>query len=492
MNKKLRSILITVCVGFVALISLAVVMHVLENMETEEGTVTTKQITDYTVGNVVSVKVELGNGEYYYITEDAGVTVTNGVVQYKVTFNGIYTDLEYDASLSKQVVSCACQLKATRDLGAKGSDELDYYGLSTPTSTVTILLDDERESKLYIGNSSSGGTGYYCMLDGDDHVYVVNASYGETLIKTPNEMRVKKFVLPTSVENVSTVEWKYGNYDYIRIYKDLEISVFNPYLNYYIDSPWSMSLPVNGDDLNYLFENMISLSVFEYITPKTDGSQVNLEEYGLDDPWGYFKITCGDGTVYEFSFGNYSDDIEYYCYMRDHSTEQIYTVPFSKATYFADFTPINMTSPYIISANLDDIASLVAEYDGRVSDFVHKRVSNGTDEDGSPLYTNSYTLEGMTYDGEYMGLLYRNAIGIKVQNQYKGTAHEETPMLTLTFTPFDVDVEPKVISFYKINDDFCVAEIDGHKDLMVSVKDVQDYIDAIEKVKNGQKPDYKF
>lgn len=492
MNKKIKSILITLFVGLVALISLAVVMNVLENLEEEEGTSSKKQLIKYTVGDVASVKVELKNGEYYYVTEDAGSSVSNSVVQYKVTFNGIYAGLEYDTSLSKQLVSCASQLTAERDMGFQETENLSMFGLDVPTSVVTILTEDGAERKIYMGNVSSGGSGYYCMVDGDDHVYVIGPAKGEVLIKAPNEMRVKQFILPTSLDNIDKVEWKYGNYERISIYRDLESSVFNPYLNYYIDAPWSMPLPVNGDDLTHLFENMTSLSVNEYITPKADGSDAVLADYGLDDPWGYFKITCIDGTVYEFSFGDYSDDINYYCYMRDHSTGQIYTVSYEKASHFADYTPIDVTSPYLILANLDDIESVIAEYDGRISDFVHKRVSTGVADDGTVTYEHSYTLEGMSYDNIYMGLLYRNAIGMRVQNQYKGYEHEEEAMLKLTFNAFDVETEPKVISFYKINNDLCVAEIDGHKDLMVSVSDVQDYIDAINKVKNGQKPDYKF
>lgn len=492
MNKKIRSILITLCVGLVALISLAVVMKVLENMDTEDGTVSTKKLTNYTVGDVASVKVELSNGEYYYITEDASSSVGSSTVQYKVTFNGIYEGLEYDTTLSKQVVSYASQLTAQRDMGVQDKDNLSLFGLDTPASVITILLDDGTEKKLYIGNAASGGLGYYCLVDGDDHVYVIAPVRGETFLKTPNDMRVKQFVLPTSLEKIDKVEWKFGKNDYIRIYRDLESSVFNPYLNYYIDSPWTMPLPANGDDLNHLFENMTSLTVNEYITPKTDGSDVVMEEYGLADPWGYFKITCIDGTVYEFSFGDYSDDIEYYCYMRDHSTNQIYTVPYARATHFADYTPIDVTSPYLILANLNDIESIVAQYDGKISDFVHKRVSTGTDENGEVVYSHTYMLEGMTYENKKMELLYRNVIGMKVQNQYKGYSHEAEAMLTLTITAFDVDTEPKVISFYKINDDLCVAEIDGHKDIMVSVRDVQDYINAIDMVKNGQSPPYKF
>lgn len=490
MTKKFKSILVTLCVGIVVLIALAVVMNVLENSDDGEGVVSQKQLTNYTVGNVASVKIQLSSGEYYYITENADTTTSDSsVVDYKITFNGIYAGLDYDTTLSKQIVSYACQLKAQRDLDVQ--EDLSYYALDNPSSVVTILLNDGTETHIYIGKAASGSTGYYCKVDGDDHVYLISVGNGESFIMTPNELRIKKFVLPTTIENVETAEWKYNDSAKVSIYRDLETTVFNPYLNYYVDSPWSKPMPINADIINSMFENMPTFYISDYITPKTDGTQASLADYGLDNAWGYFKIVLTDGTVYEFSFGDYSDDTEYNCYMLDHNTNQIYTIYHDRGAYLEPYTAVAITSPYVVMANLDDIESVVAEYGDKVSEFFHKRVSTGTNSDGEIIYENSYTLEGMTYSNNVMGLLYRNAIAIRIQNQYRGYEHEEEAMLTLTFTAFDVDVAPKVISFYKINDNLCVAEIDGCKDVMVSISDVQGYIDAIDMVKNGKTPPYK-
>ena len=72
MNKRLRSILVTLCVGVLALVVFFVVQTIINNQpDGGEGTKTNKQITKYEVGDVASVKVELANGEYYFVTEDA-------------------------------------------------------------------------------------------------------------------------------------------------------------------------------------------------------------------------------------------------------------------------------------------------------------------------------------------------------------------------------------------------------------------------------------
>ena len=494
MNKRLRSILVTLCVGVLALVVFFVVQAIVDNQSgSGEGKESNKQITKYEVGDVASVKVELANGEYYFVTEDAIASQGGSNVAYKVTFNGVYEGLEYNASLAKQVVAYASVLSASRDMGVQTQENWGVFGLENPASTVTILLTNGTSTKLYIGNSASGGLGYYCRVDGDDHVYVVPPVYGETLTKSPNDMRLSLLTTENSVEAIESMEWEYNGGKFIRIYRDMEVSVFNPHVNFFIKEPWDMAFPVNGDTMQTFIENMAALEILGYVTPKIDGTEVKLSDYGLDDPWGYYKVVCVDGTIIEYSFGdNVSEDSDYECYVLDHNSNQIYIVNKTKAAYPGQHSHIELTSPYVVLANLNDIESVKAEYDGKTSIFMHQRTSDGIDEEGRIIYKHTYTLDGMTYDDMAMGLLYRNAIGMRIQNQYRTAEYEKTPMLTLTFTPFDTTEEPRVISFYKINSDLCAVEINGVVNVMASVADVNDYIEAIQIVKDGGKPDYKL
>ena len=494
MNKRLRSILVTLCVGVLALVVFFVAQAVINNQSVgNEGKETSKQLTKYEVGDVASVKVELANGEYYFVTEDAVASQGGSNVAYKVTFNGVYEGLEYNASLAKQVVAYASVLNAKRDMGEQAPENWGVFGLENPISTVTILLTNGTSTKIYIGNSASGGLGYYCRVDGDNHVYVVLPVYGETLTKTANDMRLSILTTENTVEAIESMEWKYNNGQLIRIYRDMEVSVFNPHVNFFIKEPWDMAFPVNGDTMQTFIENMAALEILGYVTPKIDGTEVKLSDYGLDDPWGYYKVVCVDGTVIEYSFGDTVDESSgYECYVLDHSSNQIYVVNKTKAAYPSQHDHLELTSPYVVLANLNDIESVKAEYNGNTSIFMHKRTSDGVDEDGKIVYKHTYTLDGMTYDDMAMGLLYRNAIGMRIQNEYRGAAYDEKPMLTLTFTPFDTTEEPRVISFYKINNDLCAVEINGVVDVMASVVDVNDYIEAIQIVKDGGKPEYKI
>ena len=101
MNKRLRSILVTLCIGVVAMVAFFIVQAALQEGDTGEGTASKKQLTQYEVGQVASVKVELANGEYYFVTEDALSSQGGSNVSYKVTFNGLYEGLDYNQTYAR-------------------------------------------------------------------------------------------------------------------------------------------------------------------------------------------------------------------------------------------------------------------------------------------------------------------------------------------------------------------------------------------------------
>lgn len=495
MTKKLKSILISLCVCVLAVAAYFVTEKILENSSSGPGTSTTVKLTNLSSESIVSIKVELSDGEYYYITEDAKATAAAGSTVYKVTFSGIYKGLDYDKATAKRLYSYASALSAQRDMGDVEEEDYDLFGLDTPQSVVTITLVDGSTETIYVGSTAAGRSGYYCRIDDEelDNVYLISTSVGDSFTKRSNDMRATAVTPESSLEKIQEITWQFNDGALISVVKDFESTVFNPFVNYYVVSPWSMAYPVNADILGALVEGLPTLTIGEFITPKLDGTEAELADYGLDDPWGYYKIVSTDGTVQEVSFGDFSsEDSKANCYMYDHVHEQIYVVSYANAAFLAKYDEIVTTTPYIITASLDHIESVVAEYDGKVVDFVQERYSTGVDDKGNPTYSSVCKLEGIEYDRYVMGLLYRNAIAMRIQNVYKGYEYEDEPLLTLTFTPYDRDVAARKLVFYKINENLCAVEVDGNIDFMASVKDVNDYLKAIQMVKNGETPPYKY
>ena len=497
MTKKLRSIIITLSVGLIALVAYFVVDYIIQNQQADE--VTKVKLTEFTASNIASLKVTLQDGQYYYITENADASSEDSTVSYKVTFNGLYEGLAYSASSAKSMMTYACSLTAQRDMGETDESEYPLYGLDNPQSVVTLTKMNGDTFNIYVGSSTNAGSSYYCRVDGSDHVYIISGAHGEMFTREPNDMRITQFSVAVSPENVASFLWRYGENKEIYVYRELEESVFNPFTKYFVSSPWANEMPINGDIFSELLNGLDVLYINDYVTPKLDGSDVDLADYGLDDPWGYYKITGTDGTVQEFSFGDYTDDdLKYYCYMLDHATNDIYTVARGRVSFLEEYKALTVTTPYIVNAYMKDIQYLTAEFDGKTSVLEMKRIYL-SDEEKEELenagetvvdYNTKVTLDGVTYDSYSMSMLYQCATGILIQGEYKGYEHEETPMLKITFQPFDADEKPCVIEYYKIDNNFCAAYINGTCDFIVSVKAVQGYIDGVQIVKDGGTPNY--
>ncbi len=499
MPKKLRSIIITFCVGLVALGAYFIADNIIKNQEDPTSTKVT--LIQYDTSSIASVKVTLANGEYYYVTEDADISAAGeSTVAYKVTFNGIYENLAYDASAAKSLMTYACSLVAQRDLGVADESELALYGLDEPQSVVTLTkISDNSTVNIYVGAYSDSASSYYCKVDNSDHVYIISGAAGEMFTSEPNDMRISQFTVAVTTDTIETMTWKYMDDPEIYIYRELEDSVFNPYTKFFVGKPWSRHMPINGDAFAELVNGLTVLYINDHITPKLDGSEVNLADYGLDDPWGYYKLTGKDGAVQEFSFGDYSDEAEYYCYMLDHSDGHIYTVARNRVSFIEEFKAVDVTTPYIFNAHSDNIQSVKAEYDGKVSileifrDYLSEEEKKELEENGEDVidFTTYKKLDGVSYDEFNMGRLYQCAL-VQIQRVDNNYEHEAEALLKMTITPFDIDEDPLVIEYYRIDENFCAAYINGVCDFVVSAKAVTGYIQAIDDVKAGITPGYKL
>ena len=166
MTKKLRSIIITLSVGAIALVAYFVAAHIINNQET--ASTTKVQLTDFSASNIASLKVTLQDGQYYYVTEDAAASTDGATVSYKVTFNGIYEGLAYNATTAKAMMKYACSLTAQRDLGTTDESEYVIYGLDNPLSVVTLTKLDGSTFNIYVGSPTDANSAYYCRVDGAD------------------------------------------------------------------------------------------------------------------------------------------------------------------------------------------------------------------------------------------------------------------------------------------------------------------------------------
>lgn len=489
MKKKLRSVIITFCVGVIALVSYFVAAKIISN--NEGGNTTKTQLTSFSSSEIQSLKIELFDGDNYIITEDASQSSSSYYVPYKVTFTGVYDGVEFDSSRASSIMTNALRLSSTRTLQV---DESDYalFGLDKPKSVLTFTKTNGDLFHIYIGAESTTTSSYYCKIDGSDDVYVISSANGRYFTSTSNDLRVKKITPITNVDNIKDVVWQYGENERIHVYRDNEYSIYNPFGMFYVESPWTNRRPVNPELFTEMIQGLSNINISGYITPKADGTEADLSDYGLDKPWGYYRIESIDGKVHEISIGDYENDEEIACYILDHTSNQIYlTYERTKFDFIQKYNALKITSIYLVNAKVDDIASIKITANGiSTEEKTYLLDIKKTKKEDSEDYTYEYRLNGMTYREMALPMLYQSACGIRLQHMNKNYEHDDDAILELTYTPRDKDEKVKVFKFYNYNDNYCVVYENDVADVLVSTTAVNALIKAVNVVLEGGIPEY--
>jgi len=112
--------------------------------------------------------------------------------------------LDADQDAVSGVLSVLSSLAATRVVETTAAN-LAPYGLSDPSATLDVTLNNKKTQKLLIGDETPAGSGYYAMLAGDPRVFII-ASYSKTgLDKSLGDLRDKRLVT-TDFDKVSQIE----------------------------------------------------------------------------------------------------------------------------------------------------------------------------------------------------------------------------------------------------------------------------------------------
>ena len=90
--------------------------------------------------------------------------------------------LESDKSITLNETVVSTMLSTLKTINASRSvredvEDLSEYGLDKPKITISVELEDGVRAKIELGNEVPIQGGYYGMVDGENHVYVMDESY---------------------------------------------------------------------------------------------------------------------------------------------------------------------------------------------------------------------------------------------------------------------------------------------------------------------------
>lgn len=312
-----------------------------------------------------SITVHNTQDEYTLIHKKSGAYKLEGLEDYEVN----------QELLAKLRVN-ALYLLATGYVENAELDNLEQYGINVddPAVWFEVLYNKEQESyKILVGDKTPDGTGYYAMLDGRDALYTIDTGV-ESSILLPR----RAYVMPKPVNSVE--ETKVYTLKDFTLYKGgerfISIEKASGGLTYGNNSTHFITYPAynyatNLTNFEILIKALKDLNGTETLYYGEQVTDSLLRELGFFDEEG------NDVSDYSFtySYPAFSEQVyvmkngdtgEYTVY----SLKENIVVRASEASLsFLDWDMLLWLSAEIYMLDIEDIASVEFEYEGKTASY---------------------------------------------------------------------------------------------------------------------------
>ena len=438
---------------------------------------------------VVSVNIQNQKDTYTIVTlEDTSMAVE------------CYKDLIPDSVAINALCESLTRLTALTETTAMEQDEA--YGLQTPAATVTVTYHDGTSATVLIGDRSKGTDGYYCRVQGETALYIIDAAIAESFFKDGMQFIGKMIIAPPSVnkddkdgqpqllnlwltgtcrekpiEIITDVDAKYPGMTYVSTYV-----LRAPYLR-----------AVDSDYFTTVTPNMTYLTAAGVAAVHPTVEQ--LESFGLADPYSVAAFTLSvvsttgadnGGTKtshyndreHMVLLGNKDENGHYYALVDQYDiiyTLDPATVPWAEMQYE------DVVNKLLFMKAITSVDSVSVTDNGACETFALAHYPDKEKRDEQMVVK----ADGKVYGTAEFRVLYQLMIGIKrVGAKEEGAAPTGEPLLELAMT-FNDGTEPMQLSFYPMTASryLCVTA-DGEQSA-VSIKTVEDFLKQYRNYLNG-------
>lgn len=333
MSKKTTALLIIAVVLAVCACILPAVMKepvTSEDVTTEE----TVLIDNIHMSKVAGAALVNENGSVALIVEDN-----------TITFNDPPKDTGVSDSIMKTFLYYVSHMPAVKKLGTVDSPE--DYGLDKPRATVSVIEKNGDMTRIYLGDETPIGEGWYAATEKDSCVYVVDDITARMLQYGVDDFRDLDVlpVLPSdlTLNDMTGFRLTHGK-EILEVYGEQEKGS----MHYILSAPFEAAL--NWETVASLIYTPVScLDECTYVSTGTDPA-----EYGLTGKDAYTLTCVIRGTSWTLHFADAGDGSFYVC--RDGS-EQIVRVSSEMLSYL-DLKASDLVSDTVYSvsaANIDTV-----------------------------------------------------------------------------------------------------------------------------------------
>ena len=515
-----------ISIGSLALLTaivLVVVMFVLpnDNDATVDASSTESKATSFSVMTVEKdniSKVTVKNEQSSFTILPEKIKAEDGSDTYNWLVKG-YEDISF--STTEYMVSAVTEITALKKFklntetetepssNAESKEEEDEYGFLSPYANLTVTLTDNTEYKVTVGDISPDKSGRYIMLDGEGEIdelegyaYLIDSSVincvGNALESCVNIISAPAFV-SSGDEDPYFEEGALTSFDHIyidgRLHKK-RIKIICPsddlsLLSYMIEEPDDQA--ANDESVNSILT--LTSGVYNSGAYVLNYKSSDLKKYGLDNPYVTYNIKAGQNLLNVKIGDKYEDG--YYAYTVSYSVDGGKTMISNNIIYKLDSYDnefIEMTSKDIYFEKLfieyvKYVDSLTVTIDGKATKFTLNH-----DETNPATFTVT-TNEGREIDEDefcyyYTRLLYLSAL----ENADDSYVPKGNSVITfkLTYTTEGKEADEISIYPYEKNVRRYIFRLNGKGTALVSSTLVDDLVDCLTPLKNGEKIGNKY
>lgn len=508
MSKRLRNILLMALALLAVGILLAVLL--LDPAATPGGDDDTTVTTTTTAAPEIVITDKTKNAEGKTVSDPViHMTVTNAADSFSVITRDDntmavedYTDLAADTTAIDLMCEDMAHLTALSVVDANEADSA--YGFDTPTATVTATYHDGSTATIVFGGRSKGTDGYYCRLEGDGTLYLVDTAIvdrftvdgksliGKTLIVPPSVNTDDKEGSPAllelwltgscrdqAVEIVTDVNGDYPGMTYVS--------------TYIIKSPYLRS--VDSDKFSTIASSMTSLVASGVAAPHPTAEQ--LSEFGLDEPYSVAAFTLSvvstasadnGGTItthyndreHMVMLGNKDENGNYYALVDGYDVVYLLS---PTSVQWAEQSYYDLTGKLLFMKDITSVDNITVTVSGEAMSFdlAHHPDKETRDEQ------ITVTSGDKTYPTADLRTLYSLMIGIhRVAEKEEGATPQGEPLLSLSLS-FNDGTEDMSIDFYPMTASRLLCVTDDGEETAVSISDVEEFLRQYKNFLNGEK-----
>ncbi len=523
MNKRVNSLIVTgvtfvgVCVVSVLVLGMLGVLQlpsflswmVLQHQqpgETDTTTVTTVTTTPEEAAPVVIDKTKNAKGEKVS-SPVIRVDIQNARDTYAVITRAdntmaveAYQDILPDTTALTAMCENLSYMTAVAETTANEDDSA--YGLSPAKATVTATYFDGMTATVLIGDKSKGTEGYYCRLQGNDTLYIIDAAVAESFLQDGMQWIGKTLIAPPAADKDDESGqaqllnlWLTGTCRDRAIELITDVNAEYPGMTYV--SSYVLRAPylraVDSDYLTTVTPNMAHLTASGVAAVHPTLEQ--LDAFGLSDPYSVAAFTLSvvsttaadnGGTQtshyndreHMILLGGKNENGDYYALIDQYDI--VYTLSPSSVPW-AEMQYIDVTSKLLFMKAITSVERVTVTENGdrKAFELVHRPDESERDDQ------LAVTADGRSYNTPDFRVLYQLMIGIKrVAEKEDGAAATGEPVMTLKME-FNDGTAPMEASFYPMSGSRYLCVMGDGEEVAVSIKTVDDFLKQYHNYLNG-------